>query len=276
VSQAIEDEPGRRAPASEQLRILLGEQLVVLHARDAGVRLGADPEDLKRFRIAARRARALIRVTRRFLDGRLAELEAELRWLGGVLGPVRDLDVLLDHLRGLGNELGESGATVLALLEEEREQARAEMLAALESARYAELLTLFANDLESLAASPVHIRLGRLARAERKRLRGAYAALGAVPGDDELHSLRLKVKRARYSTELAARKRSEDVLRPLKSLQDVIGAHQDSVVAERRLRSLAEGRAELAVEPIIEIEQARRQQARGELAGAWKRMRREL
>jgi hypothetical protein len=56
----------------------------------------------------------------------------------------------------------------------------------------------------------------------------------------------------------------------------VIGAHQDSVVAERRLRSLAEGRAELAVEPIIEIEQARRQQARGELASAWKRLRREL
>lgn len=276
MSEAIEGGPGRGAPAAEQLRFLLGEQLRALQTRDAGVRLGADPEDLKRFRIATRRARALIRVSRRVLDERLAELETELRWLGGVLGPVRDLDVLLGHLRGIADELGEGGATVIGLLEEEREQARGEMLEALESPRYAELLARFAAELESLATARAEVGLGSLARAERKRLRKAYRSLGAAPGNDDLHSLRIKVKRARYSTELAARTRRQDLQRALKDLQDVIGTHQDSVVAERRVRSLAERDAGLAVQPIIEIERARQQQARDELPGAWKRLRREF
>src|SRR5580704_7697435 len=89
--------PRRRAPASEQLRFMLERQLRALETYDAGVRLGADPEHLKRFRIATRRARALIRISRSLVDARLAELETELRWLGRALGPVRDLDVLLAH-----------------------------------------------------------------------------------------------------------------------------------------------------------------------------------
>jgi CHAD domain-containing protein len=263
-------------PAAQQLGLLLGRQLLALQAREPGVRLGDNPEDLKRFRIATRRARALIRVSRRLLDGRLTELEAELSWLGGVLGPTRDLDVLLAHLRSIEDELGEGGPTIIDLFEQERVEAREAMLVELDSARYTELLTRFAADVEMLAASTSHIGLGKLAAAEARRLRKAYASLGADPADDDLHSLRIKVKRARYSTELAARESHEDMLRALKGLQDVIGEHQDSVVAEQRVRSLAEERAGLAVEPIIEIEQARQRQARSELAGAWKRVRRQF
>jgi CHAD domain-containing protein len=275
VGKTVGDDPRRRAPASEHLQFLLGRQLLVLQTRDPGVRLGTDPEDLKRFRIATRRARALIRATHRLLDGRLAELEAELRWLGGVLGPARDLDVLLERLHSLEGELGDGAAPIVALIEQERNDARQTMLAALESPRYNELLARFAFDLGRLETSRSHIGLRKLAATETKRLRKAYDSLGAAPRDDDLHALRIKVKRARYSTELAARKRREDMLRALKGLQDVIGEHQDSIVAEQRLRSLAE-RAGLAVERIIEIEQARRRQARAELAGAWRRVRREL
>jgi CHAD domain-containing protein len=276
VREGIGHEPGRRVPAAQHLASLLGRQLLALQARDPGVRLGTDPEDLKRFRIATRRARALIRVSRRLLDGRLAELETELRWLGAVLGPTRDLDVLLGHLRSIEGELGEGGQTIIELFEQERGEARDAMLAELDSPRYGELLARFAADVESLATSTSHVGLGKLAAAETRRLRKAYAALGADPDDDDLHSLRIKVKRARYSTELAARPSHEDMLRALKGLQDVIGEHQDSVVAEQRVRLLAGERGDLAVEPIIEIEQARQRQARAELAGAWKRVRRQF
>ncbi|HWB21902.1 MAG TPA: CHAD domain-containing protein [Gaiellaceae bacterium] len=276
MSDADEPRPARTAPAAQQLRFQLGQQLLVLQSRDPGVRLGTDAEDLKRFRIATRRARALIRVSRRLLGDQLAELETELRWLGGILGPTRDLDVLLRHLRAIEGDLGDGGGTIIALFEQERIEARQAMLAALESPRYAELLSRFATELELLATSTSDIGLGKLAEAETRRLRKAYRSLGADPADDDLHLLRIRVKRARFSTELAARARREDRLRALKGLQDVIGEHQDSVVAEQRVRSLAEDRVGLAVEPIIEIERARQRQARAELAGAWKRVRREL
>ena len=276
MGETREHESGRRTPAIQQLRLLLGQQLLVLQTREPGLRLGTDPEDLKRFRIAVRRARALIRVSRRLIDDRLAELETELRWLGGALGPTRDLDVLLAHLRSLEDELGEGGATIIALFEQERVEARQAMQEALESSRYAELLERFATEIALLEASKAHMGLRKLAAAELKRLRKAYASLGSDPADDELHSLRIKVKRARYSTELAARPRLAHMARALKGLQDVIGEHQDSVVAEQRVRTLAEEQSGLAAQPIIEIEQARQRHARAALPGAWKRVRREF
>ena len=62
-------------------------------------------EALHKFRVATRRSRALLRPC----DG-VDELQQELRWLAGVLGPVRDLDVLIEHVRELVEELAEDRA----------------------------------------------------------------------------------------------------------------------------------------------------------------------
>ena len=43
-------------------------------------------------------------------------------------------------------------------------------------------------------------------------------------------------KRARYASELAGH---NEVVRRAKALQDVLGEHQDAVIAEQRLRALA-------------------------------------
>ena len=68
-------------------------------AHDPGTRLGTDPEELHQFRVATRRLRAFLRAGRELLDPAWAEpLREELRWLGGALGPVRDLDVLIERL----------------------------------------------------------------------------------------------------------------------------------------------------------------------------------
>ena len=46
-------------------------------------------------RVATRRMRAILRAARPLLDPEwVRSLRAELGWLGGALGPVRDLDVL--------------------------------------------------------------------------------------------------------------------------------------------------------------------------------------
>ena len=61
-----------------------------------------------------------------------------------------------------------------------------------------------------------------------------------------------------------------------KRLQDVIGAHQDAVVAEERVRSLldrAEGaRAHFAAGRIVERERERRREARAAFPAAWARL----
>jgi CHAD domain-containing protein len=62
-----------------------------------------------------------------------------------------------------------------------------------------------------------------------------------------------------------------------KDFQDVVGAHQDAVVAEDRIRN-AVRRARgvgsgVAAGRLIERERARRVEARAELPKAWKRLR---
>ena len=110
-------------PAIDDLRDLLDHQRRAIESSEPGVRDGADPESLHRFRVATRRSRALIRASRPLVRDQLASLDRELRWLGGVSGPVRDLDVLVDHLGGMLDELGEDragGESIIAELEKER------------------------------------------------------------------------------------------------------------------------------------------------------------
>ncbi|HLK45273.1 MAG TPA: CHAD domain-containing protein, partial [Acidimicrobiales bacterium] len=89
-----------RRPGGARLRAVLQEQLEALLAHDPGVRLAEDPENLHQHRVAGRRVRALVRATRAYVDPVWARsLNELLRGLGGVTGPARDLDVLLEHVR---------------------------------------------------------------------------------------------------------------------------------------------------------------------------------
>ena len=68
------------------------------------------------------------------------------------------------------------------------------------------------------------------------------------------------------------------VVEAAKKFQDVVGAHQDAVVAEAHLRSAVRrargvGSA-LAAGRLIERERARRVDARNSLPAAWKRLQR--
>src|SRR5262249_62245725 len=86
------------APVAEALGLRLREQVTALVSHDPGTRLGSDPEDLHQLRVATRRLRAFLRAARPLLTrGPTEDLRAELSWLGSALGPVRDLDVLVEH-----------------------------------------------------------------------------------------------------------------------------------------------------------------------------------
>jgi CHAD domain-containing protein/adenylate cyclase class IV len=245
----------------------LRRQLEQLHAHDPGVRLGEHPEDVHRMRVATRRSRALIRATRSKLGDRLEPLSVELKWLGGALGPVRDLDVLLDRLRVEVAALDldrAGGESIVAELEAERETHRTELLAALDSERYLRLFDTFAVALDSIPQELAGTAQ-TLAEAELRRFEKAAAAVPEDPSDDELHALRIHAKRARYTAELGAltgRKRFVRYVEAVVATQDVIGEHQDAVVAEERVRALVSPERALAAGRLIELERSRRRDAR--------------
>ncbi len=263
--------PARDAPLSEHLRAMLEAQLLQLEAHDPGVRLGADPEDVHRFRVATRRTRALARETRSLLGGALSPLAEELRFVAGVLGPVRDLDVLIEHLGGEVDRLDEdeqAGQELLRVLEGERETAREALLDALASERYGRLLDDFDAAVATPAALARDAAADDVARAAFRRLQQAAGSLEPEPADAALHELRIKAKRARYAAELAGLrggKAVERAIAALKKVQDVAGEHQDAVVAEARLRGLARPATALAAGRLIERERLRRRTMRAAL-----------
>jgi CHAD domain-containing protein/adenylate cyclase class IV len=260
---------GSGAPAVEQVRRLLADQLRELERHDPGVRLRDDIEDLHRFRVATRRTRAIIRATRALLGETLKPLGDELKWLAGVLGPARDLDVLLERLRAGTATLGTdapAAETMIAILEDEREQLHDAVLDALADERYLRLLDTFAASVASLPELDAPGGLRPLAAAELRKLVRAGRKLDDDPADDELHALRIHAKRARYAAELAAIGHGSNAftryLDALKALQDVIGEHQDAVVAESKLRSIARAKTSVAAGRLIERERERRDERR--------------
>jgi CHAD domain-containing protein len=262
--------PPQGATTLEQLRHILSVQLRELERYDPGLRLGDDPEDLHKFRVATRRSRAMIRATKPLLGERLKPLADELKWLGGVLGPVRDFDVLLMRLREEVRTLApdtNGGDGLLAALEEERERRNDVMLAALADERYFRLLDSYAAAIDRLPDLDTP-DLQPLAAKQLRKLRKAARALDDEPSNEELHAIRIRAKRARYSAELAAvadsGKPLARYLDSLKTLQDVIGEHQDAVVAEGELRVVARAKTALAAGRLIERERDRRAERRGD------------
>jgi CHAD domain-containing protein len=268
-------------PAIDDLRDLLARQLEQIERTEPGVRDGGDPEELHRFRVATRRSRALIRASRPLVRDQLANLDRELRWLGGVSGPVRDLDVLIDHLHSVSDSLDPDQAgveAIIAALERERLKQREALIEAMGTQRFRDLLARFEEALPELRARDAGVSLAGLARRELERLRADYKDLGDDPEDDELHAVRIRAKHARYAAELAALGEDGEELAALatalSTIQDLIGTHQDAVVAELRVRSLATEESRLAAGRIVERERARKRKARADLPAAWKRVER--
>ena len=218
-----------------------------IRAHDPGTRLGTDTEELHQMRVAARRLRAVLRAARpMFSPEPIDALREELAWLGRALGGLRDLDVMRDHLRGQLGTLDApdrgAGLGLLRRLERERMEARERLLAELDSPRYLSLLDrIEATIAHPPVVDPAVSLAGVAARAFRK-LRKTVKRLPEAAADSDLHLVRIKAKRARYSAELSvpvAGRPAERFIGRVKRLQDILGEHQDAAVAEKWLRGMA-------------------------------------
>ncbi len=120
------------------------------------------------------------------------------------------------------------------------------------------------------SSSGVTSSAGRAARSTK---------LDATSSDDELHAARIKVKRARYAAELAEHElgsRGERFVDAAKRLQDVLGEHQDSVVAEERVTAWTAGDPARRRRPLRRSSSASGRGARRRASSwpaAWRRLR---
>ena len=249
-----------------ELRDSLQKHVSALRTHAPNVAAEADPEELHDARVAVRRLRALLRAARPLIDDVRAEpLRAELGALGKRLGPARDADVLLAYLRDETDGMEEPGVErLLARVDEERRAAYEGARGALDDDAFERLL----QELDAFSASVV-IRDGSLngvVDAQAKKLR---KAMKDVSTDTALHEARIKAKRVRYAAEAAG---ESDVVSSAKKFQDVVGEHQDAVVAEQRLRELAEPETAIVVGRLIERQAARRREAREATPKAWKKL----
>ncbi|BCJ44465.1 CHAD domain-containing protein [Actinoplanes ianthinogenes] len=219
------------------------EQRDAILEHDPAARQGEE-EAVHKMRVATRRLRSTLKSFRRWFPEReTAELGDELRWLAGALGAVRDPQVLEGKLlAGIDESVPEFRATahrIRAALEHRVAHGREELVAALDSDRYLDLL----DRIDALVDAPLPDTGNPAARA-RKVLAKADDRLDTALADgvdEEVHAARKKYKQARYAVELVAPehgKRAKRLVKALTALQDGLGAHQDSSIARETLREI--------------------------------------
>ncbi|MFI5047575.1 MAG: CHAD domain-containing protein [Acidimicrobiia bacterium] len=286
--------PGKLDLAStprEVLTAAITRSVARLVEQDPGVRIGDDDEAVHQARVATRRLRSDLRTFRSMIDVHWGEaLRDELQWLGERLGEVRDADVLLTRLEASLDALPHAdagGATeLLDTLRAERASAREALLVVMSSARYLALLDRLVEATHGVPAPPDpddadDLELEGLVRRPWKRLREAVDALDDDPADERLHEARIRAKRARYAAEAVAPAVGRDARRfasRIAEVQDILGEHQDSVVAERWLRaqlgSESSGAMLFVAGELAAVERAAGRAARSRFPRVWRRAKR--
>lgn len=256
-----------------------------------------DPEAVHQTRVAARRMRAALHCFGGYLPKHVVQVDAELRWAFHALGNVRDVDVLI---AGLMETCPDSHArrSLLGELKEKRLAAWEILSATLTSERYTELIgaldeisRITASSLSKAAQRPAISIAPRLISDEHdkvwKRVRKANAAMSKP----ELHDLRKRAKRFRYTLEFFSAfygKPSRWVLRRLKSMQNQLGAYVDASLALDAMQEILDSelpdeQTRELVKDLVEIYADRQSKALDELTSMrrglsrpWRKLRRRM
>jgi CHAD domain-containing protein len=252
---------------------------------DPGVRLGDDPEDVHRARVATRRLRSQLRTFGTLLDTEWANaLREDLRWLGSGLGSVRDRQVMAQRFRSRTTALAEDDALTVAdlsaELQAESEEARGRLVLDMRSDRYIDLIERLveASRAPALMADGqqrAELVIAKLARSDWKPLRKGVAALPDQPADAELHRIRILAKRLRYAAEAAepvAGKIATRSAEAAAALQDVLGDHQDSVTAQQWLREAGRGPRAFVAGELTALERETAAHDRTAWHNVWKKL----
>ncbi|MGY5010936.1 CYTH and CHAD domain-containing protein [Streptomyces sp. 900105755] len=285
---------GSAAPvtAGDHVMAYVRAQRDALVELDPAVRLDTE-EGVHDMRVATRRLRSTFRTFGKVLDRQVTDPVAdELKWLAGELGVGRDQEVLAERLMSALAAVpptlvhGPVHDRIHHWAEASERGSRSRLLGVLDSARYLALL----DTLDALAADPPLLKAAAKNPEQvlTKALHKDFAkvthlietAMAEPPGHDRdlgLHEARKKAKRTRYAAEAARPalgKRAKTMVKSMKSLQSLLGEHQDSVMAREILRELsavahAAGESAFTYGLLHGREEQRAAAVEAEAPGAW-------
>ena len=247
----------KSSSAGEVALAFLQTHVGALIRQDALVRQGAD-DSVHQMRVAARQLRSGLKTFGSLVDEQWATaVRAELGWLATSLGAARDAEVMTARLVGALETIPDpaqrelAGAAVTRSLTATQRRGESQLQAALNSKRYVALLDLLVGaasqpPLTSAALGAAKSVLPPFARRAWQRLEKAVSAIDADSPAADLHRARIFAKQARYAAEacaLAFGGPAKLFAKEVVKLQDVLGEHQDSIVAADAVRRLAGSRA---------------------------------
>ncbi|MER5435054.1 CYTH and CHAD domain-containing protein [Streptomyces sp. NPDC002588] len=286
--------PAEPVTAGDHILAYVRAQRDAIVELDPAVRQDAE-ESVHDMRVATRRLRSTFRSFRTVLDREVTDpIGVELKWLAGELGVGRDHEVLAERLTAALDDLP---ATLVSGPVHDRLRtwakagergSRRRLIGVLDSERYLTLL----DRLDAVAADPPLRKAAArkpekvLAEAVRKDFAKVSAlveeAVGQPPGTDRdlaLHEARKKAKRTRYAAETARPAlggAAKDLVKSMKSLQSLLGDHQDSVMARTTLRELsavahAAGESAFTYGVLYAREERRAERVEETVPGEWKK-----
>ena len=298
-----ETAPKKKRRKQQQVKppVTAGDHVLayVREQRDAIIEL--DPavrqdvyDSVHRMRVATRRMRSAFRSYGKVLDRTVTDpIGVELKWLAGELGVDRDREVLTERLSAALDELprtllsGPVRTRLRTWMNARRGGSRRRLTGVLDSQRYLKLL----DSLDALVADPpvLEAAAGKPEKVIAKAVRKDFGKLSELveqaialePGHERdlaLHEARKKAKRTRYSAEAAAPALGSPataLTKSMKSLQTLLGDHQDSFMTRQTLRELsavahAAGESSFTYGVLYGREEARATAVETQVPGAWR------
>ncbi len=245
--------------ADEAVRLLLRSLLETIEINEPGVRADIDTEFLHDFRVAVRRTRSVLGQLKSILPPDvLAHYQPEFKWLGGVTGPTRDLDVYLlkfeTYQSWVPPRVREDLEPLRDFLKVQQRREQARLVEALDTPRYRALLEGWRAFLDGPAPEPppspeaarpvLEVASARIWRTYKKTLKEGRAIINNPDAPAEaLHQLRIRCKKLRYLLELFRSlyppKALKRLIKALKKLQDNLGDFNDFEVQQDTLQQFA-------------------------------------
>ncbi len=244
-------------PAAEAAKAIHRSLLATIRRNEHGTRQDLDSEFLHDFRVAVRRTRsALSQIRGVYPESVLARFKVELKWLGGLSGHLRDLDVYLlkmdDYKADLPAAVRDDLASLGTYLRERQRREQRRVARRLDSERYRELLEaweVFLSQPADLEAAPNAGRaIGEVASERIWKVYRRVIKKGLAIDDDTpaeaVHDLRIECKKLRYLMEffrsLYDAGRIGKLIKALKLLQDNLGDFNDYEVQQGSLKVFAD------------------------------------
>ena len=262
---------------------ILTYQLQRFREQLPGVRRDIDTEFVHQARVATRRMRSALRLFHDALPETTAlYLEEELRWLGGMFGAVRDLDVFFLNLARFEGQMkyfpGKKKKAFETWVERHRRVPLKALHEALESTRYRNLERRLTQFLERplpvrprapLAVKPVREVAPMVITEKFEAVIAQGHRVLAKPKLKQFHRLRIQMKKLRYAAEFMAPAYDgglDPFIERTVEIQDCLGELQDTVFTGGFVESLLDDWKGKLVDPDLVFILGEIYQLQGEIA----------